>query len=94
MSGLGLSSVAAMALQGLREQAKNLEAAAGNIAEAESGEYTAQGAEAPAGPSGENADLANEMLNLTEDELSYRANAAVFEAGADLWELLGVVSRD
>jgi flagellar basal body rod protein FlgC len=39
-------------------------------------------------------DLATEMLDLTEGEVAYRANATVFEAGADLWEILGVVSRD
>lgn len=91
---MGLSSVAAIALQGLREQAKNLEATAGNIAHADSGEYTPQGVEPSAVSTGSDVDLATEMLNLTEGELSYRANAAALEAGADLWDMLGIVSRD
>jgi hypothetical protein len=45
-----------------------------------------------AGPEG--VDLATEMLELTEAELGYKANAAVFEAGADLWDLLATIKRD
>jgi flagellar basal-body rod protein FlgC len=81
---MGLSSIAAIALQGLREQAENLEATAGDIANADSGEYTSPGID----PS------EAETLDLTESELNYRANAAVFEAGADLWDILGMVTRD
>ena len=89
---MGLSSVAAIALQGLRERANNLEATADNIANVDSGEYTPQGTNAP--QPAEGADPAIEMLELTESELSYRANAAVFETGADLWGILGMVTRD
>lgn len=88
---MGLSSVAAIALQGLREQAKNLETAASNIANADSAEYQPH----PSAPqTDEGADIATEMLGMDEGELAYRANAAVFEAGADLWDILGVVTRD
>ena len=91
---MALSSVASIALQSLREQAKNLESTASNIADAASGEYTPQGDFASASRSDGGSDLATEMLNLTEGEQAYRANAAVFEAGADLWDILGVVTRD
>ena len=91
---MGLSSVAAIALQGLREQANNLESTAGNIANADSGEYAPHGDYASASPSDGGVDLATEMLSLTESEVSYRANAAAFETGADLWGILGVVTRD
>ena len=37
---------------------------------------------------------ASDMLGLTEGELAYRANATVFEAGADLWDILGIMPRD
>jgi flagellar basal-body rod protein FlgC len=87
---MGLSSVATIALQSLREQAKNLEATAANIANTESGEYRPQGDYEP----GEGSDPASDMLSLNEGETAYRANAAVFEAGADLWDILGVVTRD
>lgn len=91
---MGLSSVAAMALQGLREQAKNLETTAGDIANAGSGEYTPQGIDPSAPQASVGAGLANEMLELTESEFSYQTNAAVFETGADLWDILGMVTRD
>lgn len=83
---MALSSIAAIALQGLREQAKNLETTAGNIADADRAEYRLQEAAPSAGDS--------DLIQLDEDELAYRANAAVFEAGADLWDILGVVTRD
>ena len=91
---MGLSSVASIALQNLREQANNLESTANAIAHADSGAYQPQGGYASATPPVDGVDLANEMLNLTEGEAAYRANATVFEAGADLWEILGVVTRD
>lgn len=91
---MGLSSVASIALQGLREQAKNLESTAGNVANADSGEYALHGDYVSASQPGENTDLATEMLDLTESEAAYRANAAAFETGADLWGILGVVTRD
>jgi flagellar basal body rod protein FlgC len=91
---MGLSSVASIALQSLREQAQNLESTASNIANAESGVYQAHDGHASVSHPGENADLATEMLNLSEEEATYRANAEVFEAGADLWQILGVVTRD
>lgn len=91
---MGLSSVASMALQSLREQAQNLESTASNIANADAGEYMPQGDHASGAGSGEDVDIAAELLNLTEGEAAYRANAAVFEAGADLWDILGVMTRD
>lgn len=91
---MGLSSVASIALQSLREQANNLESTANTIANADSGAYRPQGDYEPAAPPAEAVDLATEMQNLTEGELAYRANATVFEAGADLWEILGLVTRD
>jgi len=91
---MGLSSVASIALQSLREQAQNLESTANNIANADSGAYRQQGEYTPASQQDEGGDIATEILNLTEEEAAYRANASVFEAGADLWEILGVVTRE
>lgn len=34
------------------------------------------------------------IAELTEEEHAYRASAAAFETGADLWDILNVVSRD
>ena len=84
---MALSSVATIALQGLRERAQNLESTANDIANAEPDTPSQQGEY-------EGADMATGMLGLSEEEAAYRANAAVFEAGADLWQILGVVTRD
>lgn len=91
---MSLSSVASIALQSLREQANNLESTANTVANADSGAYQPQGDYASEAAPAEGVDLADEMLDLTEGEAAYRANATVFEAGADLWQILGVVTRD
>ena len=39
-------------------------------------------------------DLASEMLSLVEAENSFKANAAVWETGADLWDVLMAIKRD
>ncbi|MCO6185860.1 flagellar basal body rod protein FlgC [Rhizobium sp. L1K21] len=43
---------------------------------------------------GSNVNMTDEMLNVMEAELSYKANAAVFETGADMWDLLATIQRD
>lgn len=88
---MGISSVAALALSSLKEQAESLAATANNIASSDSAEHRQFG-DIEAGSDG--ADLATEMLDLAEDETAYRANAAAFETGADLWAILSVVTRD
>jgi flagellar basal-body rod protein FlgC len=39
-------------------------------------------------------DLAAGLIDLVETGQGYRANAAVFETGADLWDVLATVKRD
>lgn len=39
-------------------------------------------------------DPAMDMLDLVSAEIGFRANAAVFETGADLWEVLATIKRD
>ncbi|MCM2476943.1 flagellar basal body rod protein [Rhizobium sp. CG5] len=48
----------------------------------------------PTLPGSSNVDLGTEMLDLIETELSYKANASVFEAGADMWDVLMSIKRD
>jgi flagellar basal-body rod protein FlgC len=38
--------------------------------------------------------FATELTDLIETEQSYKANAAVFETGADLWDVLMSIKRD
>lgn len=41
-----------------------------------------------------NVDLASEMLSLVEAEIGFKANAAVWETGADIWDVLLSIKRD
>ena len=65
-------------LQGMATQTARIETVARNIS----------GAGAPT------ADPAMEMLDLVSAEIGFRANAAVFETGADLWDVLATIKRD
>lgn len=48
----------------------------------------------PTLPGSSNVDLAGEMLNLAETEIAFKANAAVWETGADIWDVLLSIKRD
>lgn len=48
----------------------------------------------PVPPGGSNVDLAQEAVDMIETTTAYKANASVFEAGADMWEALSTVLRD
>lgn len=45
-------------------------------------------------PETSNVDLASEMLALNEAEIAFKANAAVWETGADMWDVLKTIVRD
>ncbi len=45
-------------------------------------------------PDSSNVDLASEMLDAIGAELSFKANASVFETGADMWDVLMSIKRD
>lgn len=42
---------------------------------------------------GSNVDLASEMMSLVESELGFKANAAVWETGAEIWDVLNSINR-
>ena len=88
---MGLSSVAAIAFNAMQAQSNNLAATADDIANADTDGYKPQG-EAQA--AGEPVDLAAQLTEMTGEEHSYRASAAAFETGADLWDILNMVTRD
>ncbi|MCB1446194.1 MAG: flagellar basal body rod protein [Rhizobiaceae bacterium] len=100
-----LSAISGTALSGLQAQASRLSAIAGNVAHAGSGNSQRLDTDfSPSGKGGVQAhirpeaeagiDLAAEMQGLSEAELAYRANAAVLDAGADLWDVLRLIRRD
>ncbi|MFN7093590.1 MAG: flagellar basal body protein [Allorhizobium sp.] len=39
-------------------------------------------------------DLSSEILSLTESKIAFEANAAVWETGADMWDVLMSIKRD
>ena len=43
---------------------------------------------------GQNVDLANEILDSVNAEVGFKANAVVFETGADMWDMLLTIKRD
>lgn len=43
---------------------------------------------------GSNVDLASDMLSLVETEIGFKANAAAWETGADIWDVLLSIKRD
>lgn len=45
-------------------------------------------------PGSSNVDLASEMLDAIGAELAFKANASVFETGADLWDVLMTIPKN
>ncbi|MBC2773864.1 flagellar basal body rod protein [Rhizobium sp. AQ_MP] len=43
---------------------------------------------------GSNVDLASEMVALAEAETAFKANAAAWETGADIWDVLLAIKRE
>jgi flagellar basal-body rod protein FlgC len=43
---------------------------------------------------GSNVDLLDEMTNVLDAKQAFAANAAVFETGADMWQVLMTMKRD
>ena len=48
----------------------------------------------PTTPESSNVDLAEEMLSTIDTQNAFAANARVFEAGADMWDVLMSIKRD
>jgi len=102
---MNIASITGIALSGMNAQTNRLAAVANNIANADTPDYRRQivtpistsdyaGVGTTVASGAGDVDLAAEMLELSEAELSYKANAAVFEAGADLWDVLATIKRD
>ncbi len=98
------------AMSGMMAQERRAVASARNVANAMTPGYdrlettlksTKGGVEASVAPSGNpdpngysNVNLTEEAMDLLQSEIAYRANAAVWETGADMWDLLASVKRD
>ena len=69
-----------ISVSGMQTQSQRLNTAAQNIANTSTPGY--------------DVDPASEMIDVMTAEQGFAANAAVFETGADMWDLLMTIKRD
>jgi len=101
---MSISGMTSTALSGMRAQTTRVGAIANNIANSSTPDYArlntsltsveAGGVQAVVSPTASDVDPATELTGLVEAEQSYKANAVVFETGADMWEMLISIKRD
>lgn len=101
---MSVSSVMNTALSGMLAQTTRVSVAASNVANSSTPGYArltaglnttgSGGVQAAVSPASADADPVSDMTDLVEAEQSYKANAVVFETGADLWDVLMSVKRD
>ncbi|MBB4233800.1 flagellar basal body rod protein FlgC [Rhizobium esperanzae] len=101
---MSISGITSAALSGMRAQTTRVGAIASNIANSSTSGYAKLstsltsvepgGVQASVNSTDSDVDPATELTDLIESEQSYKANAAVFETGADMWEMLMSIKRD
>lgn len=103
---MSISAITSNALSGMQAHSRSLAATANNIANVSTPGYArletsfsssaSGGVTASVSPSadGQNVDLANEILDSISAEIGFKANAVVFETGADMWDMLLTIKRD
>lgn len=101
---MSLSAVMGISLSGMQAQQTRATATANNVANAMTPgygrldtEFSTQdggGVSASVSETGTNVDLAQEALSLVETEIAFKANASVWETGADMWDVLMSIKRD
>ncbi|AGS22037.1 flagellar basal body rod C-terminal domain-containing protein [Rhizobium etli] len=101
---MSISGITNIALSGVRAQTTRVGAIANNVANSSTPDYArlntslttvaSGGVQATVNPTTSDVDPATELTDLIEAEQSYKANATVFETGADMWEMLMSIKRD
>ncbi|MBY5651895.1 flagellar basal body rod protein [Rhizobium leguminosarum] len=101
---MSISGITSTALLGMRAQTTRVGAIANNIANSSTPGYArlntsltsvaSGGVQAVVSPTASDIDPAADLTDLIEAEQSYKANAVVFETGADMWEMLMSIKRD
>lgn len=100
---MSVSGITNIALSGMRAQTTRIGAIASNVANSSTPDYgrlntsltsTEPGVRATVEATPSDVDLATELTDMLQTEQSYKANAVVFETGADLWEMLMSIKRD
>jgi flagellar hook protein FlgE len=102
---MSISAITSNALSGMHAHSRSLAATANNIANVSTPGYArletsfssnaSGGVSAFISPSSDNVgvDLASEMLDSINAEIGFKANALVFETGADMWDMLLTIKR-
>ncbi|WP_416796822.1 flagellar basal body rod protein [Ciceribacter azotifigens] len=80
---MGISAIMSIAVSGMQANTGSLAASARNVANV-----------ATSLPDTSDVDLGQEMLDTIQAEIGFKANAAVFETGADMWDVLMSIKRD
>ncbi|MFC3164224.1 flagellar basal body rod protein [Ciceribacter thiooxidans] len=80
---MGISAILNIAVSGMQANTHSLTASARNVA----GVTTSL-------PGTSDIDLGQEMLDAVRAEIGFKANAAVWETGADMWDVLASIKRD
>lgn len=75
-----ISAAMSISVAGMQTQSQRLGTAANNIANASTPGY--------------DVDPVSEMIDVMTAKQGFAANAAVFETGADMWDLLLAIKRD
>ncbi|HWT57377.1 MAG TPA: flagellar basal body rod C-terminal domain-containing protein [Rhizobium sp.] len=101
---MSISGITSIALSGIRAQTTRIGTIANNVANGSTSGYArlntsltsvaTGGVQATVTPTTSDVDPATELTDLIEAEQSYKANAVVFETGADMWEMLMSIKRD
>ncbi|PCK87804.1 flagellar basal body rod protein [Rhizobium sophoriradicis] len=100
---MSISGITNIALSGMRAQTTRIGAIASNVPNGSTPDYgrlntsltsTEPGVRATVEATESDVNLATELTDMLQAEQSYKANAVVFETGADLWEMLMSIKRD
>jgi flagellar basal-body rod protein FlgC len=79
---MSISAAMGSSLFGMQTEVRRLSTAAHNVANAGTS------------PNGQNVDTGQELLDTLVAEQGFKANASVFETGADMWDVLMTMVRD
>lgn len=91
---MNISSIMNTASSGMRAQTNRFAATANNVANLNTPGYSRIDPSTMTTDEGQPSDLATEMTDMMQSAQGYKANAIVFETGADLWQLLATIKRD
>jgi flagellar hook protein FlgE len=104
MDMMSLSAITNAALSGMQAQTTRLSATADNLANLDTANFAARetdfasmdggGVSASVSSSGASVGPTREITAMLEARSAFAANAAAFEAGADLWDALRAIKRD